>query len=74
MSEPTEFEEGLRSLINRTSQENGSDTPDFLLAEFLSQCLDAYNVTVVAREKWYGRGRQAIGGSGVVPVDPDSAR
>lgn len=42
-------------VINSVSAENGSDTPDFILAEYLTDCLDAYNKAVVAREKWYGR-------------------
>lgn len=35
--------------------ENGSDTPDFILAEYLKHCLIAFNLMVQAREKWYGR-------------------
>lgn len=45
----------LESLLNRHSVENGSDTPDFLLAEYLMQCLAAWNKCVRAREHWYGR-------------------
>ena len=54
MSEPSEFEEKLRALLNRTCQENESNTPDFILAEFLSQSLAAFNLAVVCRDKWYG--------------------
>lgn len=54
MNEPTEFERQLRALLNITSQENESNTPDFILAEYLSQCLDAFNLAVVCRDKWYG--------------------
>jgi hypothetical protein len=53
-SEPT-FQKQLEELINKNCIENGSDTPDFLLAEYLGDCLAAYNKTVKAREKWYGR-------------------
>lgn len=45
----------LQTLINKHSAENGSDTPDFILAEYLSRCLATFNVIVKAREKWYGR-------------------
>lgn len=45
----------LESLLNRYSLENGSDTPDFILAEYLIQCLTAWNVAVKDRERWYGR-------------------
>jgi hypothetical protein len=51
----SEFEEELRSLINKTSQENESNTPDFLLAGYLLRCLNNFNETVKAREIWYGR-------------------
>jgi hypothetical protein len=56
----TGFERELESLINRHSKENGSNTPDFLLAEFLSKCLDAFDSTVRQRTGWYGNreGRQ----------------
>lgn len=49
------FRAELAKLINRESMENGSDTPDFILAEYLQDCLDVYDRTVRAREKWYGR-------------------
>jgi hypothetical protein len=41
--------------INSASAENGSDTPDFILAEYLTDCLAAYDKAVVARGKWHGR-------------------
>jgi hypothetical protein len=41
--------------INSPSAENGSDTPDFILAEYLTDCLAAYDKAVVAREKWHER-------------------
>ena len=40
--------------INRCSAENGSNTPDFILAEFLTDCLAAFDKASRAREKWYG--------------------
>lgn len=48
------FEKDLASLINRHSMENGSDTPDFILAEYLVGQLKAFNETTNARRKWYG--------------------
>lgn len=53
MSEP-EFRKELEHLINRQSMENGSNTPDFILAEYLSACLEAFDTAVASREKWYG--------------------
>ena len=45
----------LAALVNRYSAENGSDTPDFILAVYLLRCLDAFDESVNARERWYGR-------------------
>ena len=50
-----QFRKELAALINRYSAENGSNTPDFLLAEYLTDCLDSFDRVVTAREKWYGR-------------------
>jgi hypothetical protein len=50
----SEFEKELEGLINRTCQENGSDTPDFLLAEYLTGCLEVYGKTVKKRDNWHG--------------------
>ena len=49
------FQKRLEELINSCSMENGSDTPDFILAEYLRKCLQAFDDTVLARERWYGR-------------------
>ncbi len=46
----------LQRLINRHSRENGSNTPDFILAEYMAKCLAAFDAAVTAREEWYGRG------------------
>jgi hypothetical protein len=51
----TEFEKQLEHIINCHSIENESNTPDFILAEYLRGCLDVFAKTVTAREKWYGR-------------------
>jgi hypothetical protein len=37
------------------SKENGSGTPDFILAQYLDGCLENFDKTITAREKWYGR-------------------
>lgn len=55
VEKPYEFEEELCSLINRFSKENGSNTPDWILADYLTRCLDNFNLTSRAREKWYGK-------------------
>jgi len=49
------FKEELVKLINKHSIENGSDTPDFILAQYLLNCLAVFNSAVNKREDWYGR-------------------
>lgn len=49
------FETELQHLINRHSKENGSNTPDFILAKYLDVCLANFNSAVAERERWYGR-------------------
>jgi len=51
----TQFHRELSSLLNRYSKENGSNTPDFLLASYLTGCLYTFNSIVNAREEWYRR-------------------
>lgn len=50
----------IASLLNRYSRENGSDTPDWILADYLAACLDAFDGAVAAREKWCGRGPRPL--------------
>lgn len=47
------FKKELTELINRHSIENDSDTPDFILASYLINCLNAYAETVKKRDKWF---------------------
>lgn len=43
----------IREAINRHSAENGSDTPDFILAQYLIGCLTNFNNAVRRRTEWY---------------------
>lgn len=47
------FKEDLAYLINYYSCENGSDTPDFILAEYIDRCLRAFEWTTRRRDRWY---------------------
>lgn len=49
------FEEALENLINKYSIEGDSDTPDYILARYITQCLDAYCVAMRSRDKYYKR-------------------
>jgi len=55
MIEKLKFEEELRAVINRHSKENSSNTPDFILAQYLLGCLNSFDTAVQQRETWYGR-------------------
>lgn len=44
------FLSDLTSLINCYSMENGSDTPDFVLAQYLTACLTTFDRTVRLRD------------------------
>lgn len=73
------FRRELAALLNSHSMENGSDTPDYILAEFLLHALVAFNETVRTRETWYGRTPQRataglIGGPNAAPQAPCAPR
>ncbi len=56
----SDFRKDLASLINLHSRENGSNTPDFILAEFLVGCLASFDAAITVREAWYGRGPKPV--------------
>ena len=44
----------LTALLNSYSRENASNTPDFILAEYMLSCLRAFERASRDREAWYG--------------------
>lgn len=48
------LEREVREAINRASAENGSNTPDHVLATYLMNCLEAFNEATNERDRWYG--------------------
>lgn len=48
------FLQELTSLINRYSKENESDTPDFILSEYIRISLHAFTVATRDRDSWHG--------------------
>ena len=46
--------EELEIILNRASRENESNTPDFILAEYMLKCLAAAELLINRREEWYG--------------------
>ena len=55
MANYSEFQKELQKLINVHSMENGSNTPDWILAEHLVSCLKQYDQSVIHREQYFGR-------------------
>lgn len=47
------FERDLAGVINKHSRENGSNTPDFILAAYLVDCLQNFDRIMLWRQKWY---------------------
>lgn len=49
------FRNDLQDVLNRHSMENGSNTPDHMLADYLIDCLYALDLAINKRASWYGR-------------------
>lgn len=47
-----DVEEEIRQVLNRHSVENQSGTPDYILAEYLLNCLKNFNEAVAKRAEW----------------------
>lgn len=43
----------IEEAINKVSAENESNTPDFILAEYLMNCLENFDMAVKQRDRWY---------------------
>ena len=50
----SDFENELRQLINRFSLENHSNTPDFILAQYVNGMLSLFGETLKTRDAWHG--------------------
>lgn len=53
-----DFKRDLAKLLNRYSMENGSNTPDFLLADYLFWCLLSYNSIAQKNDQWHSKDKQ----------------
>ncbi len=53
MSKET-FQKQLTQLINSHCLENESNSPDFILAEYIMGCLDSYTNAAKKRDEWHG--------------------
>lgn len=53
MGDVPSFRRKIQDLINDNCMENASDTPDYILAIYLNDCLDAFNKAVLSRREWH---------------------
>ena len=49
-----DIEKDFALVLNRYSVEIEADVPDFILAEFLVNCLKLYNRSLKRRDRWFG--------------------
>lgn len=49
----SELREQIEGAINSCGAENGSNTPDYILAQYLINCLEAFDYATKARDDWY---------------------
>jgi hypothetical protein len=54
MERPKTFQENLTALLNHHSKENVSGTPDFILAQYLSESLRNFETATTLRANWRG--------------------
>jgi len=59
-----QFKANLTDIINKHGIENESNTPDYILAKYLYNCLQAFEIATQERDKWYG----------IAPIPGDSHR
>jgi hypothetical protein len=52
-AKPTTFTHELKLLVAKYKLETGSDTPDYVLAKYLVNCLKAFDGATTARDDWY---------------------
>ena len=60
----------LETLLNKHSAENGSDTPDYILAKYLIGCLNTFEDAIRSRDNWHGFNKKTY----IVEGDPNGKR
>lgn len=62
----------IEQTLNRECAEDKSDTPDFILADYLIDCLNAFDKAVNSRRNWYGHNDELPRtATGLVPPSPN---
>lgn len=57
---PDSFRDQLCKLLNSNSKENGSNTPDFILARYMTDALVAFDRAVADRDKFYNSMKKTV--------------
>jgi hypothetical protein len=57
-SEEQDLGREIANVLNKYSMENGSRTPDFVLSEFVVDCIAVFDKAVNQRHQWYGGGKR----------------
>lgn len=73
MSDHKTLERDLAHALNCNSAENASNTPDYILAQFLGGCLAAWNTAAQQRETWHGRDARPSEAAATVQQHPYGA-
>lgn len=60
VNETSPLEREISSVLNKHSAENESNTPDFILAEYLMACLNAFNTANNSLKAFEGRDMESI--------------
>lgn len=58
---PVPFLTALNDLINRYSIEALSNTPDYILAQYVADSVDVFARATNERDRWYGYGNRVPG-------------
>jgi hypothetical protein len=53
------LESEIKDVLNKHNQECCSNTPDFILSQFIFTCLGALDKAIIDRDKWYGPSDEA---------------
>lgn len=56
----SELRKEIEAAINRCNGERGSNTPDYILADYFMGCLSSFDAATVARDKWQRAGAESI--------------
>lgn len=55
IKDKSEITTALSKLLNEHGIDSQTDTPDYILANYLVECLEAYVKAIDARRAWWGK-------------------